>query len=585
MIKFDVRAMNKVASCLESGREAISEISRAGRLHGSFTTAPSLNDSFIQHVSFFDGQSGSAVRVVKNLKSDIDWLQNMFSNHVEAFDLQDQLGGATFKRMGSGIEERDQVASVEMPARDFKPIDNLLYTTPTAVVEATTPLAALMAMFEADDSGPIRLAAEWNRAGNDLVNSMTQLQQASTALGASAEGYSFDMARSAIESVVKTGTTVGNNAVLMATSIGEFPSVRIANLNALRAIQATTATITEPAARLAAEQSAVTTFVSTQLQPSLELLRPPVANLGVPVVGHTGGGSLEASTAGQSSGPTVIHSPAGGTLTTTQAGANNLGAEAAQAAAKAPNPTGTVAPASAAHTAVSPAGATATPVKPMVTATASAPTTAGNTFDGALTTRPAGLNATVNGGVTSPLTRQGGDGGRQQGGVGRKGGPVNRPGASGRGPVLPQLPWQAQSRGTQPQPLPATNNHGGSTNNRWASGVANNPVHGGTGRGGMMSVPGAGGQTTGAQGAVANGHGRGGMFGSAGHGVAVGPHQGRPSQGARGAGTLLGGHPNARNAKASHGIFGKGTWARGVGEYFRREFLGERKRTVKEVIR
>ena len=42
---------------------------------------------------------------------------------------------------------------------------------------------------------------------------------------------------------------------------------------------------------------------------------------------------------------------------------------------------------------------------------------------------------------------------------------------------------------------------------------------------------------------------------------------------------------NSRNAKTAAGIFGKGKWSPGINEYFKRQFLGTKKRTVKEVIR
>lgn len=45
------------------------------------------------------------------------------------------------------------------------------------------------------------------------------------------------------------------------------------------------------------------------------------------------------------------------------------------------------------------------------------------------------------------------------------------------------------------------------------------------------------------------------------------------------------GKVSLRNATAAAGIFGKGKWSPSVNEYFKRQFLGTKKRTVKEVIR
>lgn len=49
---------------------------------------------------------------------------------------------------------------------------------------------------------------------------------------------------------------------------------------------------------------------------------------------------------------------------------------------------------------------------------------------------------------------------------------------------------------------------------------------------------------------------------------------------AKGAGSVT-----SRNLKAAAGIFGKGKWAPEVNEYFKRQFMGQKKRTVNEVIR
>ena len=49
---------------------------------------------------------------------------------------------------------------------------------------------------------------------------------------------------------------------------------------------------------------------------------------------------------------------------------------------------------------------------------------------------------------------------------------------------------------------------------------------------------------------------------------------------AKGAGSVT-----SRNLKAAAGIFGKGKWAPEVNEYFKRQFMGQKKHTVNEVIR
>ena len=231
------------------------------------------------------------------------------------------------------------------------------------------PLTSLITAFQGDDSAPLAVADSWENAAKALKNSMDSLKSASTGLANSSEGYSFDMAREAIDDVHKTGLTIAANTTAMAGSVRQFPVIRNSNLKALEAIQATTALIPDPAERLLAEQAAITNFVSANLQPSLELVRPPVSNLGVPIVGHSGGGTLDATTVSTASAhPTVSHIN-GNTNAVAPASATAHGNQAASAAAHAPKP----APASAAtQPAATPGGLhapahTPAPVQPAAT--------------------------------------------------------------------------------------------------------------------------------------------------------------------------------------------------------------------------
>lgn len=593
MIKFDLESMTSVSSSLEEARSSLRGLLQISSATRNFTTAPSLSQAFMQHQSFYIGQSGSAANVIRFLNSDIRWLQEVFENHVRAFGLQDRLAAGSFDQMNSSASYSRDMVRIRQANRQFNNIDNLIYTSPVTVAEAGTPLAALIAMFEGDDGAPLQAAKEWSKAGEKLVNSMAALGRASSGLAASAEGYSFDAARSAIDSVVSTGTTVGANAKLMGASMLEFPSVRHANLNALRAIQASTATITDPAAKLAAEQSAVVTFVSTQLQPSLELLRPPVANFGQPVVGHMGGGMLEASTTSQNSTATAFHTPQGGNLQVSQSQAGNLGGQAQTAADAAPNPTGTVNPASA-PSAVAPNAPTTAPATNPATLTtmpagASTPTleTTGASRFNPTQTATSPSNATAvsapHGATASPRVAQGGPatGGRSAAGMTG----IGHPRAGG--PIVPQLPGRAAAS------APVSIGNPGTT-----SGIgAGKGAHPGAGKGSHLGVgkgahPVAGkgsqavfGKPVGApssaqsHGAMAGGAGaRGVLFGMGGHGAT-----GRGAAGKKGAKAW--GGTTARNAKAAAGIFGKGQWAPEVSEYFKRQFLGSKAKTVKKVIR
>lgn len=376
MLRFDVSGLRAVQQSLRSSLIALKGLKSAGRSLESYTGAPSVTGAFSQHHSFWVGQSGSAENVLDILKSNIEWLQEVFTNQMEGFDLQEYFSKKSFDQVNSQVSVADnRMRKFFIPTRDSRSIDNLMYNTPVTVAEATMPLASLISAFQGDDSAPLAVADSWENAAKALKDSMDNLKSASTGLASSSEGYSFDTAREAIDDVHKTGLVVASNTTAMAGSVRQFPLVRSTNLQALETIQATTSLIADPAERLLAEQAAVANFVSSQLQPSLEMVRPPVSNLGVPIVGHSGGGTLDATTVSTASAqPTVTHIN-GHTNAVAPASATAHGEQAATAATNAPKPT--AAPA-ATHAAPAPGGLhapanTPAPVQPAAATAAPQP--------------------------------------------------------------------------------------------------------------------------------------------------------------------------------------------------------------------
>lgn len=376
MLKFDLSALKEVHNSLMEANDVLLAFSDSVRSKGVYTTVPSVASAFSQHNTFWHGQSGSALKVLDILKSNVKWLLDVFAGQIEGFGLQEQLSGKSFDQLSAEILIAENMArKVFMPDRDSRPIDNLMYNTPVTVAEATMTLPALISAFQGDDSTPFAAANAWESAAKALKESMENLKSASSGLAGSAEGYSFDMAREAIDDVHKTGLTIAANTTAMADSVRQFPVIRNSNLKALEAIQASTTLIPDPAERLLAEQAAITNFVSANLQPSLELVRPPVSNLGVPIVGHSGGGTLDATTVSTASAhPTVSHIN-GNTNAVAPASATAHGNQAASAAAHAPKP----APAPAAtQPAATPGGLhapahTPAPVQPAATTTPHTP--------------------------------------------------------------------------------------------------------------------------------------------------------------------------------------------------------------------
>ncbi|HIW95052.1 MAG TPA: hypothetical protein H9867_00975 [Candidatus Corynebacterium gallistercoris] len=368
------------------------------------------------------------------------------------------------------------------------------------------------------------------------------------------------MARETIDDVVRAGRVVAANAMIMSTSVAQFPVVRASNLAALEAIQASTMSITEPAARLAAEQAAVATFVSTQLQPSLELLKPPVANLGVPVLGHTGGGVLEAASVGQGRErvevSTIAGNPGGPAASI---GNGGMGAESNAAA----NAAGRGTEAAVQTAGAQPAAVQANPASgapQQVSALTASHGGTGTGVTGNLVTQPAGVNTAIDNGrgvgvganihnqpahsrtatgqvghLSAGAPTGGGAPGSFFGrgfsgtGMGRGGHPTQNIGSGSGNQRLPQLPLQAQQAALAKEAA----------------------FKAGTGsQAGMMGAAGA--------------PGRGGAMG----GMASGGHKGRGGGAGRAA------------------LF---SYSKEDKEYFKRLFLGgivrpEGKRTVRRVI-
>ncbi|WP_165841695.1 hypothetical protein [Corynebacterium heidelbergense] len=516
------------------------------------------------------------------MSRDVSWASKALQSHVSAMIAQDSSSAASLSRLQ--CEAGDVVVNGEctsvMDLRNPFQITNLAYAPVVPVVEASTPLDALLVMFSGSDAAPLAAAARWDQAAESITAAMDHLGRVSGDVAAAAEGISFDAARQALADITSSGRILAANASIMAANARVFPEVRATNLAALEAIKVSLAGITEPAEKVAAEQAAVVTFVSTQLGPSLDLLTPPVVNLGVPVLGHTGGGAFDTSGPATNSGQVVITSPTSAQgVAAAQSGATQV--------AQPVNP----APATANQAPVAPAAGGIQPVStpvggtPQPTAGAGvAPATPAGAGIGPVGTAPAlansGLNAQNAGGAGSGVHTPGTPAAGTYGAIGGTGTGANNPG-TGRG--LTGNPVGAgPSVGT-----------GAGIGAGTGRGYTGNSVTPGPGRPGRVTQPllpkavvdadarakaGVGGQaigghTTGGRAGAAAGGGksRGGMFGGL-HGALGG------AAGAKNTGR------SRRSNKASTGGF-VGANEYGVEEYYRREYLGQKPRTVRPVIR
>lgn len=314
----------------------------------AYTTVPSLNQSFIQHSSYWAGQPGGAEQVIAKLERDIQWIDNMLDNHISVIEQQDQMTGNMLDKFDFTNAEKGIGLTKCFAPRNTEPFSNLSYLTPVTVAEAGTPLMPLIAQFTSTDTAPLDAARRWQMAAGKVNATAERLMYASGGLAGATEGASFDEARSALEDFAKRSRTIAANAEMMAESVSLLPIVRSQGLAALQAIQAHTAAIPEPAVRLATEQAEVATFVSTHLQPSLDIVKPPVYNFGVPVSGRTGSGAAKLQSFATTGPAAPFNGFSGHIDHADSVEPQELGQQSTEAVNDTPNPTATTQPASAA---------------------------------------------------------------------------------------------------------------------------------------------------------------------------------------------------------------------------------------------
>ena len=590
-----------------------------------FTQVPSLNAAFAQHSTYWSGQPGDVLQAMQKYQDDLQWAMNLLDSLGFAIDQQDKSSANVLDKFDVA-KHAGGVGSFEcFQPRDNEPFKNLNYTAPVTVAEAGTELEVLIGMFTSSDAAPLASAERWSQAATRLEATAHTLHSISGDLARNNKGRAFDEVRHALEDFVKRGHNISANAALMAESASQFPVVRAANLTYLQGLLSTNALAGTGPGVVAARKAAVATFVSTHLQPSLELLKPPVHNFGVPVVGHNGGGGVNI-TSFNTTGPAEAFQGINGNVA--PATANNvqeLGAQTADAvtdagrgnaAANAPA-TGHASPAAGEHIPasqqhVAPAGANpAAPAGPGV-----AP--AGTQLPAHTPAHTAGMpggapsNAAAPG-LALPGTNQRGATGSPSAG-----------GAQSTRPALPTTSTNRPNAGHAPVPRAGSAPHGTGTHNALRNapgfGVAETTgertgsrnhgygTHATTGQGRAPratvvrpelpaahpenlrnGAAGLGLHGVGAPGAP-NRAPNTGMHGTShGYSTTASPHaeQAAAAQNnQRGRGFYGGMAPGARGG-ANNGRQvkpGAGQWASSVSEYFKRQFLGTKPRTTKKVI-
>lgn len=560
-----------------------------------FTTSPALGAVAGQYSAYLGAHPGSLQVATEAVTKNLEFLHTSMTRLTEALTEQENLAAKCFITGPDLIELPDGLGKFVLPKRDDVPILDLGYLAPVAAAEATTPLPALTAMFAGSDGAVIAAADAWTEAGTRMTGVVDALTAAGSLLASNTEGEAFDSARRTIAEVAKQGTVIAMNSTAMGTAMAELAPIRAAAHAKLVAMEAEAesrkaailaagaanpaAAASTPAALAAAEsqtQAEVAAFVSSYLQPALDTARPRVTNLGVEVVGHTGGGALTTgATATRGSGE-VATQVAGGVTTAGQTTAALPTTPASQAP---PVQAGTAAPTAGTPVPVGQPGRTATAPAGGATAPAGAVVRPGTALTGQYqpnaVSGPVVPRAAVNGAPPESRTiigpRAGAAAAPSTAAPGRGSGARSSTGARPGRVVQPLLPRSVA--GGVPGAAPgATTGASPGVGGRTGGGVPGGGVPG-TGRGtGQVLAPvaGPGGTATGAPAA------RGG-------GVPVNGAAGAPFGGRAGASGSGGGNRNAGARLFSTGQ--KPLKRDPVTDYFRRQFLGRKPRTVKKVIR
>lgn len=551
----------------------------------------------------------------------------MLGSVADALQHQEETTSKAFDNFDFAAHERGVGSFSCFQPRDTEPFKNLNYLHPASIVEPLYSVKLMIALIQDSDAAPIAAAEKWRGTAAELQAVAEQLMATSSGLGARNKGRAFDEARNALEDFAKRSRTVSANAALMAESAAQFPLVRQKNLEELVEIAAkvTAANAGAPGSGALVEGEEMARFVSTHLQPSLELLKPPVHNFGVPVVGHNGGGGVNI-TSFNTTGPAEAFQGINGNVA--PAAANNvqeLGTQTADAvtdagrgnaAANAPA-AGNTSPAAGEHIPasqwhVAPAGANpAAPAGPGV-APAGAQLPAHTPAHTAGMPGGAPSNAAAPG-LALPGTNQRGANGS--------------PKARGAQPARPALPTTGAHRpnaGHAPVPRAGSAPHGTgahsalrnapglggaeATSERTGSRNHGYGTHATTGQGRVPratvvrpELPAAHPENlrNGAAGRGLHGLGAPGTPNTAPHTGMHGTGHSSPTTGTphaeqaaaaqnnqRGRGFYGGMAPGARGG-ANNGRQvkpGAGQWASSVSEYFKRQFLGTKPRTTKKVI-
>ena len=305
-ISIDTCSLDRALEFLETGKDISDRkyISYSRKLSGDYTGEPGLRMLGEQHCQVIDGETGSAMQTLRQLRHLIRWLAEGTRAMRGTFVGQDDASAAIL--CGLKSLQDTEFTFPTRPDGAFSPFD---FTDPTH--GGTDDPAAIVAMLDAgNDSDIYALADYWRSLSSSLNKTVDALARARTQLEENT-GEAVDAAASCCTQVMATAQSFADNATAMHASVSQLPHIRQAARAQIAAIEAertaaVTAATNPAGVRAAGEAARAATreFMTGPYQAMLTAAVPPLRNLAErPNVGQ-GGGHLTAHA------PTPIHTSA-----------------------------------------------------------------------------------------------------------------------------------------------------------------------------------------------------------------------------------------------------------------------------------
>ncbi len=220
-ISIDTCSLDRALEFLENGNDISGGkyILYSKKLSGDYTDEPGLRMLGEQHCQVIDGETGSAMQTLRQLRHLIRWLAEGTRAMRGAFIGQDDASAAILCGLKS-IQDTEFTFPTR-PDGAFSPFD---FTDPTH--GGTDDPAALVAMLDAGNDSDIHALADyWRSLSSSLNKTVDALARARTQLEENT-GEAVDAAAACCTQVMATAQSFADNATAMHASVSQLPHIR-----------------------------------------------------------------------------------------------------------------------------------------------------------------------------------------------------------------------------------------------------------------------------------------------------------------------------------------------------------------------